>query len=93
MIYGYGAITFEAEDSIPSIMWYKKFKEKFKHMIWLNPIQKHEWTDTYGCFTLNKIREIIHMEDLTLQGSNHCSQLKDKITYNNIFINIVWKID
>jgi uncharacterized protein with von Willebrand factor type A (vWA) domain len=68
LMYSYGSIYYGQEDDLPSIVWLKKIKDKFKHTIWLNPINKEEWSDSYGSFTLNKIRDLIHMEDLTLQG-------------------------
>ncbi len=70
-------LQYDEAPSISSIEWLKMIKNKFKHTIWLNPIPKSEWTDTYGCYTLNKIREIIHMEDLTLQG------IKNTVEYLN----------
>jgi uncharacterized protein with von Willebrand factor type A (vWA) domain len=68
LMYGYGSIIYGDEDALPSYLWLKRIKERFKHTVWLNPISREEWTDTYGSFTLNKIRALIHMEDLTLQG-------------------------
>ncbi len=70
-------LQYDEAPSISSIDWLKMIKNKFKHTIWLNPIPKHEWDDSYGSFTLNIIKDIIHMEDLTLQG------IKNTVEYLN----------
>jgi hypothetical protein len=36
--------------------------------VWLNPIPRERWGGNYGAFTLKKIREVFHMEDMTLGG-------------------------
>jgi uncharacterized protein with von Willebrand factor type A (vWA) domain len=77
MLYGYGSIYFEDEEAEPSIYWLNKIKEKFKHVVWLNPISNEEWDSAYGAYTISKIREIFHMEDLTLRG------IKNAVEYLN----------
>jgi len=52
----------------PSIYWLKRIAERFPHTCWLNPIPREQWPHTYGAYTLNKIREIFRMEDITLGG-------------------------
>lgn len=68
LVYQYGSLYFEDENIVPSIEWLKKFKERFKHIVWLNPILKDSWEVAYGSWTINKIREVFQMEDLTLNG-------------------------
>jgi len=68
LVYAYGAISFDHEDRVPSLDRLKMIADKFPYTVWLNPIPKEEWTTAYGAWTLNKIREIFHMEDLTLRG-------------------------
>lgn len=63
-----GAISFGVSDEMPSIYWLKRIAARFKHSVWLNPIPREEWTDTYGQWTLTTIRNIFHMEDMTLRG-------------------------
>ncbi|MBI2423733.1 MAG: hypothetical protein HYV27_12960 [Candidatus Hydrogenedentes bacterium] len=52
----------------PSMYWLGRFADRFKHSCWLNPIPKESWPNTYGAFTLTKIRQCFHMEDMTLGG-------------------------
>jgi len=55
-------------DPHPSTYWLKRIAERFKHSVWLNPVPKTDWEGNYGAYTLNRIREIFHMEDMTLGG-------------------------
>lgn len=52
----------------PSTYWLKRIAERFPHTCWLNPIPRDSWESAYGSHTLNRIREIFHMEDMTLGG-------------------------
>ncbi len=64
-----GAIThYGGRDQKPSSYWLNKIKDRFPHTCWLNPIDKEHWGNTYGNYTLNRIREYYHMEDMTLGG-------------------------
>ncbi|CAM2009802.1 hypothetical protein [Acanthopleuribacter pedis] len=71
----YGAIEWGTEDALPSIERLKHLRERFKYSVWLNPIPAGEWDITYGKYTLNAIREVFHMEDLSLGG------IKKAVTY------------
>ncbi len=65
----FGSITgFDLEDARPSVHWLQRISERFKHTVWLNPIPRERWGGNYGAFTLKKIREVFHMEDMTLGG-------------------------
>lgn len=65
----FGSITgFDLGDARPSIHWLQRIAERFKHTVWLNPIPRERWGGNYGAFTLKKIREVFHMEDMTLGG-------------------------
>lgn len=65
----YGSISgFELEDQRPSIQWLHRISQRFPNSVWLNPIPRTRWGGNYGAWTLKQIREIFHMEDLTLGG-------------------------
>ncbi|MCH7909124.1 MAG: hypothetical protein QGD90_02095 [Candidatus Hydrogenedentes bacterium] len=65
----FGSITgFDLNDSHPAIYWLNKIDKHFKYSCWLNPIPRERWGGDYGAFTLKRIRELFHMEDLTLGG-------------------------
>jgi len=55
-------------NQVPGIEWLKSIKKKYPHSIWLNPIPEYNWPYTYGEFTLQKIREIFPMFELTIDG-------------------------
>lgn len=50
------------------IEWLQKFKRRYKKQIWLNPIDKASWDYTYGYKTIQAIREVFPMFELTLDG-------------------------
>lgn len=52
----------------PGIQWLNKFKQKYKKCIWLNPIREGHWDWTYGSKTINMVREVFPMFELTLDG-------------------------
>ena len=61
-----GSIYIDDHQPLSSLDWLKKLKIRFPYIVWLNPIPRHEWN--YGVRTLDKIRELFHMEELTLRG-------------------------
>lgn len=64
-----GSITsYGGRNQKPSIYWLGRLRERFPHSVWLNPIQREHWEGTYGAHTLNRIRSIFRMEDMTLEG-------------------------
>lgn len=76
----FGSITgFDLGDPRPSIHWMKQIAGRFKHTVWLNPISRERWGGNYGATTLKKIRDVFHMEDMTLGGvKGMVEQLSDK---------------
>ena len=64
-----GAISnYGGRQQKPSLYWLNRLADRFPHTCWLNPLSKDTWADTYGYYTLNQIRSIFHMEDMTLGG-------------------------
>lgn len=76
LIATYGSISWSGNEE-PSISWLNKIKNRFKHIVWLNPIPKEQWQNSYGSWTINRINNIFHMEDFTLSG------LKKSVEYLN----------
>ena len=65
----YGSIYFNAgDDQEASFEWLKRIADRFKYAVWLNPIPKESWENAYGYWTIRKIREVFHMEDMTING-------------------------
>ena len=52
----------------PGMVWLKRVRQKYPHIIWLNPVSKASWNRVYGNHTLNMIREVYPMYPLTLEG-------------------------
>jgi uncharacterized protein with von Willebrand factor type A (vWA) domain len=64
-----GAISsYSGRKQKPSIYWLGRIAERFPHTCWLNPIRQEQWESVYGNYTLRRIRDLIHMEDITLGG-------------------------
>ncbi|HEY0782798.1 MAG TPA: hypothetical protein VGE98_10105 [Thermoanaerobaculia bacterium] len=63
-----GAIEYGADDAEPSVVWLRRLRDRFRHSVWLNPIPKEAWGESYGRSTLRAIAEVFPMEDLTLGG-------------------------
>ncbi len=51
-----------------ALVWLQKFKQRYKKCIWLNPIKEGRWDWTYGSKTINMVREVFPMFELTLDG-------------------------
>ncbi len=64
-----GSITsYSGRQQHPSYYWLRRLSERFPHAVWLNPIPREHWESVYGHYTLNRIRELFRMEDMTLGG-------------------------
>lgn len=74
----YGSLTYDDTDAYPSFNYLKRLEKRFPHAVWLNPIPKHQWQHVHGAWTLNKIREVFHMEDLTLGGIRQAVEYMDR---------------
>jgi hypothetical protein len=72
-----GAIEYDINDIEPGKVWLQKIRDRFRYSVWLNPIRNSHWSDTYGNRTIRAIRQIYHMEDLTLGG------IKNAVAYLN----------
>lgn len=59
--YYYGVFNEE-----PGIEWIRKFKNKYKNVVWLNPIAENRWIHTYGYDTIRMISKEVDMYELTV---------------------------
>ena len=60
-----GSIHVEEKSGKPSLEKLKFLSETFSHCVWLNPIPKYEWPDTY---TISIVADIFPMFELSLDG-------------------------
>lgn len=64
----YGNSYYSLRNEEPGINWLMRIKRKYKKHIWLNPIRESEWEWVYGHKTLQDIKKIFPMFELTLDG-------------------------
>lgn len=50
------------------IDWLKRIRKHYPHSIWLNPIQERNWDSVYGSATIQEIKKVFPMYELTLDG-------------------------
>lgn len=50
------------------IDWLKRIGNHYPHSIWLNPIAERNWTSVYGSATIQEIKKVFPMYELTLDG-------------------------
>ncbi len=50
------------------ITWMKRVRDRYKHIVWLNPLKARTWEYVYGNQTLSLIRQLFPMYELTLEG-------------------------
>lgn len=55
-------------NEIPGIEWLKRFQKRYPKHVWLNPIREVNWPYVYGNRTIEKIKELFPMFELTLDG-------------------------
>ena len=63
-----GIIYWDKSNDEPGITWLKRIARKFPYSVWLNPIQEKRWDTTHGFYTIQMIREVFPMFELTLEG-------------------------
>ena len=63
-----GNINWYAWNNEPGLDWLKKFNRFYHKVIWLNPIKESHWTHAWGARTIQMVREIFPMFELTLNG-------------------------
>ncbi len=55
-------------NEIPGIEWLDRFKNKYPHHIWLNPIPEVVWKSIFGRYTLGMLKDMFPMYELSLEG-------------------------
>jgi uncharacterized protein with von Willebrand factor type A (vWA) domain len=63
-----GVIEWNLHNELPGLDWLQRIRRRFEYSVWLNPISKEYWDWTEGSFTLNKVKEVFPMEELTVEG-------------------------
>lgn len=60
-----GAIDYWYYNDTPGIVWMQRIKEKFKDIIWVNPLPKRNWEYVHS---IRMVRDVFPMFELTLDG-------------------------
>jgi uncharacterized protein with von Willebrand factor type A (vWA) domain len=63
-----GIIYWDMSNDEPGIAWLQRLAKRFPYNVWLNPIPEAHWETTYGRQTIQMVREIFPMVELTLDG-------------------------
>lgn len=63
-----GAIDYSYSNKEAGITWLKRIAAHFNHSVWLNPIPASFWDRSTGNYTINAIRAIFPMYELTVEG-------------------------
>ena len=63
-----GIIYWGESNEEPGIVWLRRIAAKFPYSIWLNPIQEKYWETAFGSETIQIVRDVFPMYELTLDG-------------------------
>jgi len=63
-----GIIYWDQHNDEPGLTWLRRFAGRFPYSVWLNPIPEREWETTYGAQTIDIVRDVFPMFELTLEG-------------------------
>ena len=63
-----GNVLLERSNALPGIDWLKKLRKKYHKSVWLNPIPKEEWERLYGGKTIQAVKDVYPMFELTVNG-------------------------
>ncbi len=63
-----GNNTYGLYNDEPGIKWLQRIKQRYPHAVWLNPIQEDRWDWTYGSYTIDLVRKVFPMYQLSLEG-------------------------
>jgi uncharacterized protein with von Willebrand factor type A (vWA) domain len=63
-----GIIYWGETNEEPGLNRLERLASHFPHNIWLNPLSKSEWDSTDGYYTINLIRKVFPMFELTVDG-------------------------
>lgn len=63
-----GIIDWGLTNSEPGIVWLERLARHFPYSVWLNPISEARWNTAYGFYTINLVRQVFPMYELTVDG-------------------------
>ena len=69
-----GNVLLERSNRLPGIAWLKRLKLHYPRSVWLNPLMKESWTRLYGGRTIQEVKRIFPMYELTIRGLDSAIQ-------------------
>jgi uncharacterized protein with von Willebrand factor type A (vWA) domain len=69
-----GAIDYYQHNDEPGWTWLERLAEHFTHSAWLNPVSEATWTTVHGARTLNAVRRLYEMFELSVDGLDAATQ-------------------
>ena len=63
-----GIIYWNQSNEEPGLTWLQRIAKKYPYSVWLNPISEKHWDTAYGARTIQIVREVFPMFELTLEG-------------------------
>jgi uncharacterized protein with von Willebrand factor type A (vWA) domain len=63
-----GAIDYYQHNDEPGWTWLERLSEHFTHSAWLNPVPEAQWGTVHGARTLNAVRRLYGMHELSVDG-------------------------
>jgi len=63
-----GAIDYYQRNDEPGSVWLERLAEHFTHSAWLNPVPENDWGTVHGARTLNAVRRLYGMYELSVDG-------------------------
>lgn len=67
-IYYYNYNDYNRFNEEPGIEWIRRFRKRYKKMIWLNPVDPSRWESGHGSTTIMKVKEEVPMYHLSIKG-------------------------
>jgi len=75
LMHAHGGIEFDNPHRRAGIDCLNDLAARFPRHVWINPIHESRWDYTLGTYTINLVREIFPMVDLTLGGIERAVEL------------------
>lgn len=63
-----GAIDYAQQNDEPGWVWLERLAQRFPAAAWLNPVPADAWTYVHGARTLNAVRRLFPMFELSVDG-------------------------
>ncbi|MDR1136542.1 MAG: VWA containing CoxE family protein [Clostridiales Family XIII bacterium] len=63
-----GSATMGLYNEVPGAEWMTKIRKRYEKSVWLNPIQSRNWDMVYGSSTIQILRDMFPMYELTIDG-------------------------